>query len=68
MPGVVRLADDVCERSESVEDLHSLAVGDRPVEPAEVTQKTCLEDDGAAGVAVEEAAASVRVVLDQILD
>ncbi len=35
------------------------------MEPAEVAQKTCLEDDGAAGVAVEEAVAGMRVDLNQ---
>lgn len=47
-----------------MDDLLPLAVGERPMDLSEVLWKACLRDDRVAGVAVEEAVASIRMVLD----
>jgi hypothetical protein len=64
MPSMVRLGDDVKERSELVEDLLPLAAGECLMDLPEVLSEACLEDDKVAGVAVKEAVAGIRMILD----
>ena len=61
---MLRLADDVGEGSELVEEPPPLAAGEGPIDLPEVLWKACLEDDEVAGVAVEEAVAGIYIVLD----